>query len=151
MNTVKLRLFRSKERFARISLIAITIILVASVCIVLACNRQEPSEKQDPTRGPKVSKEEAIAIASTCLPSYIVAKAEIDAWLAPKLGPHGTWHVGFDNLNVTREDLGWQEGPDTQIDHTEDVYKHVLVNIDAETGDILVKMTTLGIKLGGPP
>jgi len=47
MNAIKLRLLHFRERFARISLIVVAMILVVSVFIVMACNRQEPTDKQD--------------------------------------------------------------------------------------------------------
>ncbi len=62
MNAIKLRLFHFRERFARILLIVVAMILVVSVFIVMACNRQEPTDKQDHAREVEVTVEEAMEI-----------------------------------------------------------------------------------------
>ncbi len=135
---------RMKGLNRRIAAILGLFLLLPSVLPLVACATN--SEVPAPETEPVITEDEAIAIASQQLPADIVAKAEIEAVLAPDVGPNGTWHVFFENIHVTREDLGWQTGPHVTLG-TMDVYTLVLINIDSKTGDILRKKASIKILL----
>jgi hypothetical protein len=62
MNAIKICLSHSSKRLTLIWLIFTAGILVASTFIVVACNRQRTTDKQDPAREVKVTVEEAMEI-----------------------------------------------------------------------------------------
>jgi hypothetical protein len=116
------------------------IVLVLGLVLLLgACSGQQ-----------MITKDEAIDIASRNLPPDIPA-CTITAKLVPAIGPHGAWQIIFDNLNppVTRDALGWQESHHVLLG-PEDSYSKVLIDVDAVTGDILLKMATNAPSTGGP-
>ncbi len=96
-----------------------------------------------------ITEERAIDIAAGALPAEVVRRANMRVKLVPNAWPHGAWQITFDDAYVTREELGWQEGPNTLLaDYA--VCKTVLINVDAKTGDILLKMATSAPSSGGP-
>lgn len=98
-----------------------------------------------------ISEEKAIEIASSNLPDAIVSNADISANLAIDEGSNDTWHVTFHNVTVSKKELGWELGPDVIMSPAEaDSYKTVLINIDALTGEILLKNASQGPQLAEP-
>jgi hypothetical protein len=85
----------------------------------------------------RISREAAISIASNSLPANAVAQSKIDASLDSREGEHGTWFVVFNDLWLTREELGWQEDDITSIlGISMGYYTSASVEIDAVTGSI---------------
>lgn len=124
--------------------------MMKSIILFLMAGAVLPMSACTQSSEPKVSQDEAIAIASQQLPADIVEKAEIGAVFAPEVGPNGAWHIFFENIEITREELGWQAGANVTLGPS-GKYKTVLISVDSKNGDILLKNASIGPRLAPAP
>ena len=120
---------------------------------VVGCSGREPSDTIPVT--PVITECEAIAVARLELP-----EAFADATTSSGLNK-GTYFVNFKNINVTPEEIGWQEDSITHFyhendkpwgqDQPENVYRNATVYVDAVTGKVTERELNNEIILGPIP
>ncbi len=127
------------------------LLLISAIALLLlaACTQvvitPTPSPEPLPTlfsNFPPVSRDEAIATASSNIPAEVLARSkERLILLQPQLGIHGLWQVQF-QVNVTRTELGWQDDSVTHLDPGDSYYEFIIVRIDMTTGDVVERVAT---------
>jgi beta propeller repeat protein len=140
--------------------IALLMMLTFSGCYAGSSQVASPSSTSpSPTwipPTPIINQEEAIAIAYQNVPFSVVEQASLSVRWTPQIGPRGAWQMEFGEANITQEELGWIPAPsgtpEVLINDFFDtgIYKTLLINIDGQTGEIMLKMATNGPRLGGP-
>lgn len=112
-----------------------------------------PGGPLDPTEW-KVTEAEAISIASQYVPPELAANARVVANMEVygnfKTGERQiAWYVGFLDISVTREWLGWQPDAQTTLEG-EEPYNEIVVRLDGVTGEFMSRMAYFALPLGGP-
>jgi hypothetical protein len=102
----------------------------------------------------KITQDQAIAIASACIPADIANRAEKSANMeaAGNLKTGETnyyWDIDFVNISVTQAELGWQsDSRTTLIPGIDGTFDQIVIRIDAVSGEIVSKTADTAIYLG---
>ena len=124
-----------------IALLMVSILFLTST----ACNSLSDS---------LISADKATVIASSCVPTNLLAHAEISNTTFPLYAKKPDALViffKFNNVLVTSDELvkfGWVRGECQPFD---DSYHQIFISIDARTGKINYKIARGAPYLGGPP
>jgi hypothetical protein len=99
-----------------------------------------------------ISEEQAVEIASGCMPPCALLNSDITVKYGLRINSHYIWQVSFDGFSATRDDFiafGWVEDDNTLLPDFPE-YHVATINVDSETGSILLKSVSI-VRLGPIP
>jgi hypothetical protein len=107
------------------------------------------------TLNSKISTNKAISIASAYVPQEALARANLEITAYP-MGSNApiAWIVIYTGVFVTSDQLlkyGWKADINTTFEPPDDSYYWIIIQVDADNGDIMYKHATNGPYLGQPP
>lgn len=110
--------------------------------------------EEPPILAPEVAADLALKKAEEVVPLKAILRSNIKVSFDSASNP-AIWHIYFEGANVTRSELtylGWTEGSNVIFGFQDPpgTYKNILINVDANTGAILLKNATSLPSLGGP-
>lgn len=135
------------RKITRTMLLVMSLLLFSAGCSNLSTTPKEITEC------------DAVGIARQEVPDSI-AKNPVVAVLQHQSREPGQWSVTFPNVDITKEELSWEEDENTRLiwssensfeeEMPPDTYRNVKIYIDASNGNVIGREANNELVLGGP-
>jgi hypothetical protein len=127
-------------------LVAMVLIVTCGPVLSVSAQTPPPVTTRPPEPSFAVTRDMAIAIATPFIPVSVQAKGSFYPGFAGNIIQQYVIVTFVIPSNVTRQELGWQEGPDTEFENTGylpfDTFNELSFKIYGITGELILKKAT---------